>query len=57
MKVFAFVICLALFVGAFFLFGYAFAVPEPFHIVLFASGLVAIAISLIIPFHLLEKLD
>ncbi|WP_181408982.1 hypothetical protein [Schumannella soli] len=57
MKVFAFLICLVLFVGAFFLFGYAFDAPEPFHLVIFASGLVAIALSLIIPFHLLEKLD
>ncbi|WP_181408456.1 hypothetical protein [Schumannella sp. 10F1B-5-1] len=57
MKVFAFLVCLVLFVGAFFLFGYAFAVPEPYHLVMFAGGLAAIAISLIIPFHLLEKLD
>lgn len=57
MKVFAFLVALVLFVGAFLLFGYAFAVDPGWNIVLFSGGLLAVAASLAIPFHLLEKFD
>ena len=57
MKVFAFLVALAFFVGAFLLFGYAFAVGPGWDTALFAGGLIAVAISLAIPFHLLEKFD
>ena len=57
MKVFAFIVALAFFVGSFLLFGYAFVAGPGWDTVLFASGLAAVAISLAIPFHLLEKFD
>ena len=57
MKLFAFLIALAFFVGSFVLFGYAFTVVDHWNTLLFFGGLAAIAISLAIPFHLLERLD
>ena len=57
MKIFAFLVCLGLFVGSFVLFGYAFAVGPGWDTVLFSGGLLAVALSLMIPFHLLEKFD
>ncbi|HTE62258.1 MAG TPA: hypothetical protein VK631_18030 [Solirubrobacteraceae bacterium] len=57
MKIFAFLVALGLFVGSFVLFGYAFAVPAGWDMVLFFAGLLAVAGSLAIPFHLLEKFD
>lgn len=57
MKIFAFLVCLGLFVGSFVLFGYAFAVGAGWDIVLFSAGLLAVTASLMIPFHLLEKFD
>jgi hypothetical protein len=57
MKIFAFLVCLGLFVGSFVLFGYAFAVGPGWDTVLFSAGLLAVAASLMIPFHLLEKFD
>ena len=62
MKIFAFLVCLGLFVGSFVLFGYAFAVDGEILFVhnstwLFFGGLLAVAASLMIPFHLLERLD
>lgn len=57
MKVLAFVISMGVFVGSFLLFGYAFAVGPGWNYLLFSLGLVAISVSLAIPFHLLKKLD
>jgi hypothetical protein len=57
MKLFAFLVALAFFVGSFVLFGYAFTVGDNWNTLLFFCGLAAIAISLAIPFHLLERLD
>lgn len=57
MKVVAFLFSMVIFVGSFLLFGYAFAVGPGFDYLLFALGLVAITVSLMIPFHLLEKFD
>ena len=57
MKVFAFLVALAFFVGSFLLFGYAFAFPEGWMIWGFGAGILAVAASLMIPFHLLERLD
>jgi hypothetical protein len=57
MKVFAFVVSLVIFVASFLAFGYAFAVVAPFNYLLFALGLVGVAASLMIPFHLLERFD
>lgn len=57
MKIFAFVVALGLFIGSFVLFGYAFAVPEGWNLALFFAGLIAVSISLAIPFHVLELFD
>ena len=57
MKVFSFLVALALFVGSFLLFGYAFEVGPGWNTVLFSAGVLAVAASLAIPFHLLEKFD
>jgi len=62
MKIFAFLVCLGLFVGSFLLFGYAFAVEGETLFVpnsswVFFAGIAAVALSLMIPFHLLEKFD
>lgn len=57
MKVVAFLVSFVIFVGSFALFGYAFAVPMGWNYVLFALGIVAITVSLMIPFHLLERFD
>ena len=57
MKVFTFLVCLALFLGSFLLMGYAFAVPEPYGAIMFFGGILAVFASLAIPFHLLERLD
>lgn len=57
MKVFAFLVSLALFLGGLALFGYAFVWGEEWHVLTFAGGIAAISVSLMIPFHLLERLD
>lgn len=57
MKVFAFLVSLALFLGGLALFGYAFAAPEGWMIWTFAGGIAAVSLSLMLPFHLLERLD
>jgi hypothetical protein len=57
MKVFVFLVAFAFFVGALFLFGYAFAVPEAWAGLVFLSGILAVVISLTIPFHLLSRAD
>ncbi len=57
MKVFAFLVSLALFLGGFALFGYAFTFGEDLHAVAFFGGILAVSASLMIPFHLLERLD
>ena len=57
MKLFAFLVALILFVGSFALFGYAFSVPEAASPWMFFGGIVAVCVSLAIPFHLLQKAD
>ncbi len=57
MKVFAFLVSLALFLGGLALFGYAFVFPEGWMGWAFGGGIVAVSLSLMIPFHLLERLD
>lgn len=57
MKVIAFLFSLALFLGGLGLFGYAFTFPEEWRSVTFVGGVAAIALALVIPFHLLERLD
>lgn len=57
MKVFAFLVSLALFLGGLALFGYAFTFGPDLHTLVFAGGIAAVSLSLMIPFHLLERLD
>lgn len=57
MKVFVFLVAFAFFVGALLLFGYAFVVPEAWAALVFFSGIMAVVISLSIPFHLLSRTD
>lgn len=56
MKFIAFVIGLALFVGGMFLMGYATS-PAFDSAIMFFAGIIAICLSLAIPFHLLKRLD
>jgi hypothetical protein len=57
MKIIAFLVALAFFVGSFALFGYAFSADPHWQMWLFFAGIAAVAISLAIPFHLLESFD
>jgi hypothetical protein len=55
MKVFAFLVSLLLFLGGMALFGYAFDAAEGWHAIVFAAGIAAISVSLMVPFHLLGR--
>lgn len=57
MKVIAFLVSLALFLGGFALFGYAFVFPEGWNLWGFFGGILAVALSLAIPFHLMGRTD
>jgi hypothetical protein len=57
MKVFAFVVSLGLFLGGLALFGFAFDLAEGWNMAAFFGGIAAISVSLVIPFHLLERFD
>ncbi len=54
MKVIVFIIALAFFVGGMLLMGYAFTLTAGMAIMFF-GGIIAVAISLAIPFHLLGE--
>jgi hypothetical protein len=53
-KLFAFVIAMVLFVGGMLLMGFAFRLTEGMAIMFF-GGIIAVSLSLAIPFHLLGK--
>jgi hypothetical protein len=55
-KIIAFVIALVLFVGGMMLFGYAFE-PNAEHGIVFFGGIIAVTLSLAIPFHVLKRID
>lgn len=57
MKVFAFLVSLALFIGGLALFGYAFTFGEEWHVLTFVGGIASVSFSLMIPFHVLEHVD
>jgi len=57
MKVFTFLVALAIFLGSLLLFGYAPDAGPGWDITLFFAGIVGASIALAIPFHLLEKFD
>lgn len=52
-----FLVSLALFLGGILLFGYAFTFGPGWESVAFVGGIFAVAVSLAIPFHLLERAD
>ncbi len=56
MRVLAFVIAIVFFLGGMLLFGYAFEAPAA-QAVIFFSGVIAVAVSLAVPFHILRGLD
>jgi hypothetical protein len=57
MKVFVFLVALVIFLASFVLFGYAFAVEGLWQSILFLGGIIAVSVSLAIPFHLLPAAD
>jgi len=57
MKVFVFLVCFALFAGGIVLFGYAFSLPDAWAGAVFFAGILAVVVSLSIPFHLLSRTD
>jgi hypothetical protein len=57
MKVFPFLVALVLFLGGLALFGYAFAFAEEWRGLTFFGGIAAVALSLALPFHLLERAE
>lgn len=57
MKVFAFLVSIVVFLGGLALFGYAFDMAEYWNIAFFAGGILAVAVALVIPFHVLKRLD
>lgn len=56
MNILAFVIGAVLFVGGIVLFGYGWD-GTVFHVPVFVAGLVAITASIVIPFHILKRID
>ncbi len=56
MKIVAFVIALVFFVGGIVLFGYVVGAGSAMG-VLFFCGVLAVVVSLAVPFHLLKRLD
>ncbi len=58
MKVFVFLVAFVLFLGSFALFGYAFTFDNGFwQAAMFFAGIVAVSLSLAIPFHLLQRTE
>jgi len=57
MKVFPFLVALVLFLGGLALFGYSFAFAEEWRGLTFFGGIAAVALSLALPFHLLERAE
>jgi hypothetical protein len=55
-KIIAFVVALALFLLGMALMGYAFE-PDAPHGILFFGGILSVALSLAIPFHVLKRVD
>ncbi len=57
MNIVAFVIAFVLFVGGIVLFGYSFDAGDNARAIVFLSGIVAIVVSLAIPFHVMKRTD
>jgi len=57
MNILAYVVFAILFFGSWLLFGYAFELPSPLNLGVFLAGILVASASLMIPFHVLGKLD
>ena len=57
MNILAYVVFAILFFGSWLLFGYAFVMPYPLNFGMFLGGILLASASLMIPFHVLGKLD
>ena len=57
MNILAYVVFAVLFFGSWLLFGYAFVMPYPLNLGMFLGGIMLASASLMIPFHVLGKLD
>lgn len=57
MNILAYVVFAILFFGSWLMLGYAFELPSPLNLVVFLGGILVASASLMIPFHLLGKLD
>jgi hypothetical protein len=57
MKMFAFLVAIVLFLGGLALFGYAFAFVDPWRAIAFVGGILAVSVSLMIPFHFLGRAE
>jgi hypothetical protein len=55
-NIIGFVVSIGLFIGGFFLMGSAFYVPG-FELVVFLSGIFACTLAIIIPIHVLKRID
>jgi hypothetical protein len=56
-KVLALIVSGVLFLGAFVIFGYAAEAPVGWQGITFFSGIIAISLSMAVPFHVLQKFD
>ena len=57
MNAIGFVLSLALFVVGIYLMGIAFDVAENFGLVTFAGGILAVAVAVFIPVHIMHRID
>jgi len=57
MTAIAFVISFVLFLGGIYLFGIAFDVAEAWQLATFAGGLIAVTVGVMIPVHVLKRVD
>jgi len=57
MKAIALLVSVALFLGGLVMFGYAFVFDQDWRTIVFCGGIVAISVSLMIPFHFLQRAD
>ena len=57
MNGFAFVFSFALFVAGLYLMGIAFDVPESLGYVTFGGGILAVSLGMVIPVHILKRID
>jgi hypothetical protein len=57
MNILAYVVSAILFFGSWLLLGYSFVLPSPLNLGMFLAGILVASVALMIPFHVLGKLD